>query len=680
MSCCGSHVQAPSQEREAGDPSQARVRFPWPLMRIGVAVLLASWGMVLGLAINTSEAEPRTRLAVHAALAAMAGLAFLLLGPPLLRDALAALRHGRLTIEALFLTALAAAGGFSVVSTIRGEGHVYYETVTVVLVIYSIGRELKARSQSAAMREIERIASGPLEAVRLAPCGHRERVAPAALVAGDTIEVPAGEEIPVDGVIVGGAAFVREAAVTGEWQPVAKRSGDRVLAGTHPTDGSLRLRVTRPLGERSLDRSLATVGRDIASRAAVVRRSDALLRWFIPIVWAASLATFAGWAFAAGPGEAAMHALAVLLVACPCALGFATPAGVWAAGARLSRLGLTVRDADFIEQAARVDTIAIDKTGTITAEEAELGDVVFDDAGAFSRGEITGLIAAVEAHSRHPFAAPLRSMHAGDVHGSVIEGRVLPGVGLEAAIELEGRTHTVWIGRASAAPLEDPHALESLQESIVSGTGEMVAVVIDGRACCVASLVEAENDAWPAVANSLRQRGVRIALLSGDGSERVDRIDADERHASLRPEDKRRFIAERRDSGARVMFIGDGALLAASVAHASMPRDAAVRLPEALDVARLADVTLRQNLTIAAAYNTIGMGVAAAGLLHPVFAAVVMIASSVTVTTRAMSIAEEKRDRQGPKPDGSRRAAADDPEPPVVPSGPADRRAPAFPR
>lgn len=227
----------------------------------------------------------------------------------------------------------------------------------------------------------------------------------------------------------------------------------------------------------------------------------------------------------------------------------------------------------------------------------------------------------------------------------------------------------------------------------------MVAVVIDGRACCVASLVEPENDAWPAVAKSLRERGVRIALLSGDGSERVDRIDADERHASLRPEDKRRFIAERRDSGARVMFIGDGlndapalaasdasiaiehgALLAASVAHASMPRDAAVRLPETLDVARLADVTLRRNLTIAAAYNTIGMGVAAAGLLHPVFAAVVMIASSLTVTTRAMSIAEEKRGRQGPKPDGSRRAAADDPEPPVVPSGPADRGAPAFPR
>ena len=368
--------------------------------------------MLISLAINTTDAPPTTRVWVHAALGTMAGVALALLGWPLLVDTVRAVRRRKLTIEPLFLSALLGALGYSLANALRGSGAVYFETVIVVLVIYTIGTYLKGGARSRAEEALSRF-TDPAARVRRVHGGSVEFVDVTALRAGDVIEIAPGEQIPVDGEIERGRALVEESAVSGEWRPRTREAGDAVLAGSHPIDTMVRVRATCAPGDSLLDRSLASAGLDIASRAHVVKRANRALRWFIPIVWLAAISTCLGWGLDGSWGDAVLNAMAVLLIACPCALGFATPTALWAACNRFARDGIRVHDGDVVEQLARVTRVMIDKTGTITSPRPIPTAFEFLGSSPVDESTLRHLIACVEERSSHPMADALAALHNG---------------------------------------------------------------------------------------------------------------------------------------------------------------------------------------------------------------------------------------------------------------------------
>jgi len=665
MSCphCQPREVACDAPRRAtpNDHTSERRRRLWRWTRIGIGALLAAWGMVLGLAINTSEAGPETRDAIHLVLGAMAGIALVLLGGRLVVDTLHSLRRGRLTLEPLFLSALLGAAGYSALSVASGIGAVYFETVIVVLVIYSLGRELTAGIRTRADAAIDRLGSGPSR-VRLVTASGVTQVDADAIKPGDQVEVRPGEEIPVDGAVMSGYALVQRAILTGEPIPVAVSPGDRVLAGTYPLDAMLRIRAFTTMGSRRIDRALGTIGKDLLARSRIARSAERVLRWFVPMVWAASLATLVAWWKMESIDRGIINALAVLLIACPCALGFATPTALWAACVALGRLGVLVRDPDVIEPLARVDTLAIDKTGTVTDRTPQLTSIEFVEDLDVPRPDVLAMLAAVQRRSQHPVASAFAALgHTGPDEPGVDSLEVVPGRGVLARVELgTGAFHDVWIGPVSALerdPFTQHHELEPETRHLWR-----LVVTIDGRPACLARVDEQPRPSWERAASELRTLGIRIVVMTGDEASRARRIDADEHHASMLPDEKRALILDLRETGRTVGFvgdgindapalaaadasiaIGDGAPVASSTAQATIDPDRLDSLPGAIPIAGRAMRVLRSNLWIAIGYNTIGIGLAAAGLLHPVLAASIMVVSSVLVTARSMSIADPGR-------------------------------------
>ena len=650
MGCCGgqraSDRDAGERERDAGgggEGFEAAVVLRW--WRLGLGVLLAIWGMLLALAINTSEAEPSTVRTIHAVLAGMAALSLVLLGGPLFADTLRSLRRGRLTIEPLFVSALLGAAGYSAVNALRGEGAVYFETVVVVLVIYTIGTRIKGGAQSRAAAALR--AMGEAErAVRVVRDGRVVERPVDAVVAGDLIEVRPGEAVPAEGTVESGHALVETASLTGEPFPRPRGPGDAIPAGAHSVDGLLRVRVRVAAAESDLVRAVSTIGPDLVERSAAVARGHRVLRWFIPAVWAAALGTFAAWAAAGRPGDGLMHALAVLLVACPCALGFAAPTAVWAGLTRLSRLGLRVRDPDIVESLAEVRVAMIDKTGTITSPEAEVESFEIMGRAPVEADLLRAWIGAIERRCDHPLAAPLGGL-AGDADADAVDVgsvRLLPGRGLEARVEDAGRSRRVALVRDQACDDALVHRLR---------------VEVDGAVAASIGLRESVHDRWPAVRRSFSSLGVETVVVTGDARARAELVEADRCYASVGPGRKRELVRDERERGGAVLFVGDGvndapamacadasiaveagAALANAAAQASIPADRIGGLPEMIAIARHASGVLRSNVRLSLAYNAAGVSVAAAGLLHPALAAVLMVVSSLIVTARAFSVAE----------------------------------------
>ena len=602
--------------------------------RIGVAVVVAGQSMVFGLAVNLTPPEGAAYWIVHGVLCAAALVVCVLLLPPMVDEAGKALRARRVSVEMLFLLTLVGALAASLMATLTHTGAVYYEVVAILLAVYSAGKTLGARSREKALRAVDETRERFDRALR--PDG--SAVAVAALQVGELLRVPPGGAIGVDGVVRAGDSFVQETAMTGEWRPRRCGPGDAVWAGTHAIDGELEIEVRVPAGQRRLDAVLATVTAARLAPSALQRQADRLAAAFLPLVVLVSAGTFAFWCWRAGWVTGLFNSMAVLLVACPCALGLATPLAVWQGLARLTALGLVARTGDVLDVLARADFVCFDKTGTLTEERIVVTGWRIEPEFVGAADWLLGAVAAVERGLDHPVARALAA-EAGGAVGPATARRIVPGCGVEAWVD--GRE--VRIGSARWLST-DPE----------NGDNRIV-VQVDGRPAATIECAEAWRAGVAAAFAGLRTLGVEGEVLTGDASWQSAELHGLPVRAGLTPADKTARVETLRHNGRLVVFVGDGindagAMSAAdgaiamhggtALAQATAPAvflgDDLRFLPAAIRTARQVRASVAGNLRFAAGYNALGMAFAAAGLLHPVGAALLMLASSAFVAVRAL--------------------------------------------
>jgi P-type E1-E2 ATPase len=317
-------------------------------------------------------------------------------------------------------------------SSITGAGGVYYEIVAVLVAIYTFGTILARQRRDTLRRSIEKIGAAVDLCERVDPNGHRERVTVDRIVPGDQVLVGAGEGVPVDGTVSDGIALVSQAALTGEPYPVVKRPGDSILAGSRVEDSTLRIAAVSRGRSRRLDALLRSIEDARKNPGRIQREADRLVSWFLPLVLVIAALTTLGWTLQSGWITGVFNGLAVLLVACPCAMGLATPVAIWSALAALAKRGLFARGGDAIEALALIDTAVFDKTGTLSESDARIVDFVV--APGVDRAQLLREIAAVQTGSGHPIARAFRSAQAADSTLLARAIRVLPGAGIEGTL------------------------------------------------------------------------------------------------------------------------------------------------------------------------------------------------------------------------------------------------------
>ncbi len=552
-----------------------------------------------------------------------------------------AVRAGAGNMDLLVALGTSAAYFLSTADLARGAGPLYFESSAVVITLVRLGKYLEKRAKREAVKSVIGLAS-------LRPAlahGAKGDVAVARVAIGDVLEIRAGERVPVDGVIISGAGYVDESHLTGESLPVLRQAGAKILAGALNLDAVLQLRATTGPGESFLDRMGRLIDAAQASKPEIQRLADRVSAVFVPVVIGIAVLTFAGWMLAGAAAPVALiNAVSVLVIACPCALGLATPAAILAGTTAAAKHGILIRNADVLEQAVKLDLVVFDKTGTLTEGKPQLARV--DVLGALSSEDVVTIAAALAAGDNHPLAAALR-MPGSD---SAEKVRSLPGRGVEGSVA--GVRYIL----GSAALIAD--AGGAVPER---GDARSYLALADGTLLAGFSFADRVRDDAKASILRLRGMGCEVALLSGDRSEAANAIGRElgisEVLAEMAPEQKRAFIQARRAAGRVVAMVGDGVNDAAALAEAdigialgnaadvaieaadiSLLRPATRLVPDALVLCRRSQAVLKQGLFWAMVYNLVGIPLAAFGILSPTVAALAMAASSVSVLTNALRL------------------------------------------
>ena len=568
------------------------------------------------------------------------------------------------------LVATVAPGLFPSTFRIHGMVPVYYEAAGVVVTLVLLGQVLEMRARAATGRAIRALLNLAPKTARRIDADRGEAEVPLdAILAGDRLRVRPGEAVPVDGIVVEGQSSVDEAMLTGEPAPVAKEAGAALTGGTVNGTGALVMEARAVGADTVLARIVAMVAAAQRSRAPIQAVADRVSGWFVPLVVAIAAATFLVWNVA-GPeprfSHALLNAIAVLIIACPCALGLATPMSIMVGTGRGAQAGVLVKDAEALQALEKVDTLVIDKTGTLTEGKPRLTVI---EPVEVAEDELLALAAAVEAHSEHPLAHAIVTEAARRGLGvAPAEGfRSKTGAGVTATVA--GRS--VAIG--NAAMMRDagahPRPLAARAEALARDGAGVMLVAVDGRIAGLLGVADPVRGSASGAIAQLRAEGLRIVMLTGDGrgtAEAVARTigGIDEVHAGLAPEDKARIVGELKARGARVAMAGDGindapALAAADVGVAmGTGTDVAIEsagltltrgdLAAMVRARRLAKATMRnirQNLAFSFLFNGIGVPVAAgvlypvAGiLLSPMLAGAAMALSSFAVVTNALRL------------------------------------------
>ena len=596
--------------------------------------------------------------------------------------AVASLRNRSLNMFTLIGLGVFVAYGYSVIAAIfpaifpdafreaGGQAAVYFEAAAVITALVLLGQvlELKARGEtSAAIRKLLGLAAKT--ARRLRADGTEEDVALDAVQVGDRLRVRPGEKVPVDGVVLEGATSIDESMVSGEPIPVEKKAGDAVVGATVNGTGGFVMRAERVGTETLLARIVAMVAEAQRSRAPIQKLADVISGWFVLVVIAIAALAFAAWALV-GPEPKLAHALinavAVLIIACPCALGLATPMSIMVATGKGASMGVLFRNAEAIEHLRRVDTLVVDKTGTLTAGKPALSEV--RTAGGGDEGELLALAAGLEAASEHPLAEAI-------VAGARARGARPGAVGEFDSVTGKGVRGTV-SGRAVAlgnrAMMDeagvDPEPLAAEAERLRADGRTVMFVAVDGALAGIVAVVDPIKESTPEAIAALHAEGIRIVMLTGDSRATAEavarRLGIDEVVAEVLPDQKVDAVKRFQSEGRFVAMAGDGINDAPALAQAQV----GVAMGTGTDVAmesagvtlvkgdlrgivrarRLSRATMRnikQNLFWAFAYNAAGVPIAAGvlypwtgWLLSPMLAAAAMSFSSVSVIGNALRL------------------------------------------
>ena len=576
-------------------------------------------------------------------------------------------------------TGVGAAYIYSLVATIApgwlaaatgGTPAVYFEAAAVIVSLTLMGQllELRARSQtSAAIRALAALA--PKTARRLREDGSEEDVDLSRVGAGDRLRVRPGEKVPVDGVVIEGRSGVDESMVTGESLPVEKGAGDRVIGATMNGNGALVMRAEKVGSATVLAQIVQMVAMAQRSRAPMQRMADVVSYWFVLAVVAVAIATFLAWGFL-GPEPRWIHALvssvAVLIIACPCALGLATPMSIMVAMGRGASSGVLFRDAEAIERLRAIDTLVVDKTGTLT-----MGKPAFH---ALEGGdEVLRVAASLDAGSEHPLADAIvaEAQRRGLVLSKAADFESVTGEGVRGKVDAKpvvlGNTMFMIESGIDASPLL------ARAEALRGEGASVVFLAVDGRLAGLLAVADPVRDSSREAVDKLRREGIRIVMATGDGLATAKAVAAklgiEEVHGEVRPADKLRIVEKLQSQGRRVAMAGDGindapALARADVgiamgtgtdvamasAKVTLVKGDLMGIVRALELSRATVANMKQNLAFALAYNAIGVPIAAGVLypltglaLSPMIAAVAMSFSSVSVVGNALRLARSHR-------------------------------------
>jgi copper-transporting P-type ATPase V len=624
-----------------------RVLVAWPLAL--ATVVLAMWP---GLS-DAAWTRPATL--------ALATPVQLWAGWPFLREAARrALRRGA-NMDTLIALGTLAAYGFSLVQLVTGGERLYFESAAVIIAFVVLGKYFEARAKGRAGRAIEALLELGAKRARVIRDGDEVMVPVEQVAVGDLLRVLPGERIPTDGEVIDGASAVDESMLTGESVPVSKSPGDAVAGATVNAGGVLTVRATRVGADTALARIVRLVEDAQASKGQAQRLADRVSAVFVPAVLLVALATFAAWATIGGdPLAGLVAAVAVLIIACPCALGLATPTAVMVGSGRGAELGVLIKSVEVLERARAVTTVVLDKTGTLTNGRMALTAVV-PDAGV-DEGELLRLAGAVERSSEHPVGRAIAAAAAARLGAlpDVTGFASLAGHGVRG--EVEGTT--VWVGRrklAAEAGLQLPAALDEAAERLEAEGRTAVLAGWDGNVRGVLAVADTLKDGAPAAVARLRGMGLELAMVTGDNPRTAEAIarqaGIDQVMAEVLPEAKAAEVKRLQRRGEVVAMVGDGVNDAPALVRADLGiaigtgTDVAIEssdltllgseldgVPTAIELSRRTDRTIRQNLGWAFAYNLAALPLAAFGLLDPMIAGAAMALSSVSVVSNSLRL------------------------------------------
>ena len=675
---CGMALEPemPTQDDDNPELRDFSQRFWWTLPLSVVVLVLA----MLGHRITWLSTETRTWLEF-----ALATPVVVWAGWPFFVRCLQSLRTRNLNMWTLIGIGVFAAYSYSVAATLfpqlfpasfqeHGRIGVYFEAAAVIVSLTLLGQllELKARSKtSAAIKALLNLA--PKTARRINADGREEDIPLTHVHLGDNLRVRPGEKVPADGDVTEGQSSVDESMLTGEPMPVSKNIGDKVIGATLNINGALVVRATRVGADSMLTQIVQLVAQAQRSRAPMQRMADKVSFWFVLAVLASSLTTFLVWGFF-GPEPswvyAVLNAVAVLIIACPCALGLATPMSIMVATGRAANAGILFRDAEAIENLRKIDTLIVDKTGTLT-----IGKPMFDTviaAANNSEDEVLRIAASLDQGSEHPLAAAIvneaRKRNLVLAKPEAFESST--GIGVRGSVE--GKTIALGNMKLMADIGAEIASLQQQAETRRSTGASVMFLAIDGKLAGLVSVADPIKTSTPNALRALQTNGIRVIMATGDGLTTANSVAKtlaiDEVHGEVRPQDKLELVNKLKAEGRIVAMAGDGindapALAAADVgiamgtgtdvamstAQLTLVKGDLEGILRAIELSNATVANMKQNLVFAFLYNSIGVPIAA-GVLYPFFglllspmiAALAMSLSSVSVVANALRLSKAK--------------------------------------
>lgn len=690
-------------EKPSTDSDAAAVERRDLIIRTGLAAFLWANVMSFSLVLYAGYFEQisgSVRRGLPFLLMALATPVIFYCAQPVLRLAWRGLLNCTLRMESLLALGILAAYGYSVVQAFRGEIHLYFDTATVIVVLVLAGKLIERSAKERVSQWITQLHRMMPNKVRLLAGGEERFVSVAALQPGEIFVVKAGERIPADGVVNAGESHTDESLLTGESEPLAKRAGQSVVAGSINLDGVLNIQATKTANDSTLSRIVSLVEQALSSRSHVECTVDRVSRMFVPCVVAIALLTFLVTWLVVGEtlAHALMRAITVLVIACPCALGLATPMAITAAFGSASRRGILVRDARVLETLRRVDTVVLDKTGTVTDGKFSLLELVRCEArpaqvrvpvliGEQNAGEQrTGnihdqdppegsssseersvetlrRIASVEQYSEHPLGRAIvdsaRQQRLALCDATNLE--IHKGCGITGTVDVR----EIFVGNRRLVHRLNIRVDEGVEKHArkLENEGKTVALAgWDGELHALAVFGNRLKPDAVELVRELKRRGIEVHLISGDARATTkwtaSCLGADHYAAEVLPEEKIEVVQRLQEHGAVVAMVGDGINDAPALAQSDLGiamgsgADVAMQaaavvlmngsLRQIVDVFDLSQQTMRvirQNLFWAFFYNTAGISLAVAGILNPIIAASAMLLSSLSVVANSLRLA-----------------------------------------
>ncbi|MBI1684913.1 heavy metal translocating P-type ATPase [Caulobacter hibisci] len=550
-----------------------------------------------------------------------------------------------------------------------GANHVYFEAAAVIVTLILVGRLFEAQAKGRTSEAIKRLMTLQAKTAHVERDGAVREIPIAEVVAGDIVVVRPGERLPVDGEVLDGASYVDESMITGEPVPVEKRVGAGVVGGTVNKTGAFRFRATKVGAATLLAQIVRMVEAAQGAKLPIQAMVDRVTSWFVPAVIAAAALTFAAW-LVLGPSQALsfalVNAVAVLIIACPCAMGLATPTSIMVGTGRAAELGVLFRRGEALQGLRDVQAVAFDKTGTLTLGQPALTDVILADG--FTEADVLSAVAAVERNSEHPIAQAI--VEGAQARGLTIpepdDFNALPGFGAEAIVE--GRRVQVGADRYMETLGVSVAIFTSQSEQLAQQAKTPLYAAIDGRLAALLAVADPIKDSAPQALAALRAAGLKVVMITGDNRRTAaavgKQLELDEIVAEVLPDGKVAAIVALQARYGRVAFVGDGVNDAPALASADIGiamgagTDIAIESADvvlmrgdlrgvatAIDLSRSVIRNIRQNLIWAFGYNVVLIPVAA-GLLYPAFglllspmvAAGAMALSSVSVLANALRL------------------------------------------